>query len=150
MDDVDIPGCVSCFIYDEFHPDPVYESEKSLREIFFPALFSIAPIGKYFFCVDDHDLLVNGKLYTTLDQLKDAINYFKSFYEALDLMELHADPFSVQEDNTVNASGYYKAMARVSGDTGEIIFEGKFNVLLQPDGVGYWCIKNLDMEGINF
>ncbi len=39
IDDLEIPGLMQCFVYDEFHPDPVYESVNTLENGLFPAIF---------------------------------------------------------------------------------------------------------------
>lgn len=150
MDDMNLPGWSTNFIYDEFHPDPVYESEKAVKEELFPALFKVKPVDDYFHCLYDKDILLNGKLYATSVEVKAAFNRFKSFFKKIKLKELIVERCEVINAEKTIVRGNYKAVASAIDDGDKLIFEGLFSVELNPDELGYWSIRGLQMDGINF
>lgn len=150
MDDMNLPGWSTNFIYDEFHPDPVYESEKAVKEELFPALFKVKPVDDFFHCLYGKEILLNGKLYATSEEVKAAFNRLKSFFKKIELKKLIIDFCEVINTEKTIVKGTYKAIARAIDDGDKVIFEGQFLVELNPDDLGYWSIKEIQMGGINF
>jgi hypothetical protein len=150
IDDMELRGFVNCFVYDEFHPDPVYESERTLKEQLFPALFSSEAIGRHLFCFVNEKPVLNGKTYACSDDITKVLNQFKSFYDQLSLEEMECSMFHVSEEQLVTVPGRYKAVAVIAGDHAEIKIEGNFVAELRSDECGYWFIHSLNMEGIRF
>jgi hypothetical protein len=150
MDDMNLPGWSTNFIYDEFHPNPVYESEKAVKEELFPALFKVKPVDDYFHCLYDKEILLNGKLYATSAEVKASFNRFKSFFNKIELKKLNIDHCEVVNTEKTIVSGKYKAVAKAIDDGDKLIFEGQFSVELNPDDLGYWSIRDMQMDGINF
>ncbi len=149
MNDLNLPGWTTNFIYDEFHADPVYESEKVVKDDFFEYLFRIDPVSEYFHCLHDKDIFLNGKLYAEAKDVKETFNRFKSFYKKIRLQEIEVKSCSVQEDKTI-AKGNYKAIATTIEDGVKMSFQGNFMIELQPDELGYWSIKLMQIDGIDF
>jgi hypothetical protein len=148
MDDLNLPGWTTNFIYDEFHADPVYESEKVVKDDLFARLFSIDPIGEYFHCLHDKDIFLNGKLYAEATDIKETFNRFKSFYKKIRLQKI-AIKCNFQEVKTI-VKGNYKALATAIENSIKMNFQGNFMIELQPDDLGYWSIKLMQIEGIDF
>ena len=149
IDEVKPEGCVACFFYDEFHPDPVFESEKALRDCFFACLFEPQPMANFMFSLRPVDIMINGKWYDHCDDAIVVLNRFKSFYQKLELKELVFDLFEVEKNNKVTVPGHYKASAVVAGDHEEISLSGKFMAELDKHPVGYWFISKIQVEGIS-
>ncbi|MDP4261623.1 MAG: hypothetical protein Q8941_03735 [Bacteroidota bacterium] len=149
-DDMLLPGWTTNFIYDEFHPDPVYESEKAVKEDLFPALFKTAPVDEYFYCLHDQNILLNGKCYRERKDINAAFNRFKSLFSEMDLQKVIIDRCDVKSDSKTVVSGNYKVIATSITDKKEESFEGKFTIELRPDDLGYWSIKNMEIEAVNF
>ena len=150
MDDMSLPGWSTNFIYDEFHPDPVYESEKAVKEELFPALFKVKPVDDYFLVLRGEDILLNGKIYAASTDVKAAFNRFKSFYSKIKLKKLIIDHCEIVSAEKTKVHGKYKAIAMAIDSSDKTIFEGQFLVVLNPDDLGYWSIREIQMEGINF
>ena len=150
MDDMNLPGWSTNFIYDEFHPDPVYESEKVVKEELFMALFNAKPVDDYFHCLHSEEILINGRLYATSEEVKTAFNLFKSFFKKIKLKELIIERCEVINAERTIVRGKYKADARAIDDGDKVIFEGQFSVELSPDELGYWNIRNIQIGSINF
>lgn len=150
MSDMNIPGMTTNFIYDEFYPDPIYESEKVVNESLFPALFSAEPINEYFYCLHNKNIKLNGRIYSTSDEVKDVFSRFKSFFREIKMKNISIDRCHTKRENQVIVTGKYKAVAITAGNDEEVIFEGSFKIELFPDDLGYWSIRNMKIEGINF
>lgn len=150
MDDMNLPGWSTNFIYDEFHPDPIYESEKAVKEELFPALFKVEPVGDYFLCLYNKEILLNGTSYATSEEVKEAFNRFKSFFKKIELKELNIDNCEVVNEKKSVVRGKYKAVAKAIDDGAKLIFEGQFMIELIPDDLGYWSIRDIQIRGINF
>lgn len=148
-EDVSLPGWTTNFIYDEFHPDPVYESEKAVRDELFPSLFTIEPVDEYFYCLHDHDITLNGKLYSTRKEVNEEFNRFKLSFSGIKLLQIIVGRCEVKNDAETVVSGNYKVMATIAGGK-ERLLEGKYTIQLQPDELGYWSIKNMEIEKISF
>lgn len=149
IDAVKPAGCVACFFYDEFHPDPVYESEKALKDCFFTCLFDPQPMANFLFSLRPRDIMINGKWYDHCDDAISVLNRFKSFYQKMELKDLVFEAFQVEKNNKVTVPGHYKATALVTGDHEEITLSGKFLAELDKHPVGYWFISKIQVEGIS-
>jgi len=148
MDDMDLPGWTTHFTYDEFHPDPIFESEQLVSENFFPDVFSNKSLDEYCLCFHQSDLSENGHEYKTSEELKSAINRFKSFYKKIKLSEVKIESCQPVEGKT-EVKGFYHAKA-TGFDHSKSEFRGEFAINLQLDQFGYWNIKQITIEGINF
>jgi hypothetical protein len=150
MDDMNIPGIMHMFTYDEFHPDALYESERVVQDELFPGLFTTEPVGEYFFCLHDTDILLNGKLYPSGKEVKVAFDHFKSFFSTINLQQTRIVQCNVIDAAKVNIRGNYKALVKTIDDKREILFDDEFMIELQPDDIGYWSIKSMQIGAINF
>jgi hypothetical protein len=150
MDDMNMPGLMHMFSYDEFHPDPVYESERVVQEDLFPGLFKAEPVGEYFLCLHQADIRLNGKLYPSDKHVKDAFDHFKSFFSTIHLLQTTIEQCTVTDPAKVDIRGNYKARAITLDDKREILFESEFMIELRPDDLGYWSIKSMQIGAISF
>jgi len=145
MSNINIPGAMHCFIYDEFYPDHIYDNTRKVEEDLFPDIFKKEPMDfDYGFVYED--ISFNNKIYKDFEALKDAVNNFKSFFEKISLEECVVAS-SFVEENTGTVQGRYKAWA-VAGNE-KIIFQGEFIINLTLNSVGFHSIKDIFMEGIN-
>jgi hypothetical protein len=149
-DDINLPGWTTNFIYDEFHPDPVYECGRAVKDDLFTALFRTDPIDDYFYCLHDKNIQLNGKVYSTRQEINAAFNNFKSFFSQISLQEVIIDHCKVKDNAETIVSGNYKAAAIAMADHKEASFEGKFTIELSPDNLDYWSIRSIEIERITF
>jgi len=150
MSDLNIPGMTTNYIYDEFYPDPGYESEKVVKDELFPAIFSVEPLHGYFQWLFQDKVTLNGKLYTSGNDVKVVFDHFRSFFRQLKLEKFSIDRCDIKNNSKVIVTGRYESVAIPAGNDEKIVFEGTFNIELFPDGLGYWSIGNMIIEGINF
>jgi hypothetical protein len=147
MDDMNLPGWTTCFTYDEFHPDPVYDNTYMATENCINRIFCIQPL-KYMFSCYEKDLRLNEYYPLTSAEFMETVNRFKLAYNDIVLDNLEVSGCVVNEkDSTVN--GRYQATAAVPGQVTS--FSGQWTVILELDEPGgYWNIKSVSIEGVSF
>ena len=147
MDDMNIPGMMHGFIYDEFHPDPVYENTKAATEDCINYILEKRPI-EWTHHFRKENLRLNQHFPLTIDQFKDIVNQFKLAYDDLEINEI-ASSHCVVDDKDSLVSGTYKVTATVVKET--IILSGQWKVIFELDKeLGYWNIAEVNIEGIAF
>lgn len=145
VDDINIPGMISGFIYDEFHPDPVYESE-NVVERFFRSVFTQEPLDQYFFSFHHSGILANSHFYENPDTLKESFNQFKSTFSSIELVEVGMSQKELLPSSLVLIKGNYSAKA--SKEFVQETVGGSFSFLCAPDYYKCWNIKEITIEGI--
>ncbi len=150
IEDINLPGYTTCFIYDEFHPDPIYESEKVVTKDLFPALFRTKPIDEYFLCLHDTDIFLNGKMYSNAEEVKVAFNRFKSFFSRLELQDTTIDEYNLINTTKLVLAGSCKICCQTAEDIKENYLHEKFRIELSPDDLGYWSITSMQIGTLAF
>ncbi len=144
MDDMDMPGWTTNFIYDEFYPDKEFNNTESIRDQLFNGLFSKDPIFfKYAF--SSSGILFNGKLYDHFDTFNEPVESFKSCFDEISLDECNFSSY-FQEESADIARGTYKARASSPGT--EMIFSDEFSVRMVFENE-YWVFKEIEIRGLN-
>ena len=147
MDDMNIPGMMHGFIYDEFHPDPVYDNTKIATEDCINYILEKRPI-EWTHHFRNENLRLNQHFPLTIDQFKNIVNQFKLAYDELEINEI-AGPHCVVNEKDSLVSGTYKITATVAKET--ITLSGQWKVLFEWDEeLGYWYITEVNIEGIAF
>ncbi len=143
--DTNVPGMMNCFIYDEFHPDPVYDNTRAIEEDLLPGIFSNNH-SLFNFWFATRRLTLNGRKYDHFDNLKQKIDVFKSCFDSIQLKKVKTISCVVNKTNTL-AEGEYQFAASLG--TLETCYKGKWKVKFLRDDLGYWVIKNIWLEGID-
>lgn len=142
---VNIPGMMFCFIYDEFHPDHVYDTSRMIEHDLFRDIFSKRNLFYEINYAGD-GFTFNGKLYMDRKGYVDIINRFKSVHDAIELHDCHIAQCVVSEAMS-EIRGDYKATATAGKET--IVFSGDFEVQLCMDKMGYWDFKKIKIHGFD-
>lgn len=144
VDDINLAGWVTHFIYDEFHPDPVYDNSRLVQENLLKDIFRS---GELFFEVDYNDVFeFNGEQFSDFANYKKRIQLFKSLYDEIGLSASTIDECVVEGDRC-RVAGKYNAFARSGNSTDH--YQGRFEVaLMYRDGL-YWFITAVTIEGFN-
>lgn len=147
MDDMDLPGWTSNFIYDEFHPDPIYDNTRLATEDCMGIIFSKKPLEWMTNFFGD-DLRFNQHYPLTSEQFKQIVNRFKLAYDNIELNDIQVSA-CVADEKESQVTGTYTATALLAGEA--MTFSGQWMVLFEPCAYGqYWDIKSVTIEGVNF
>jgi hypothetical protein len=145
MDDMDLPGWTNNYIYDEFHPDPVYDNSRLVQQDLFHDIFRKEEL----FCELQYvkeGFVFNNTEYKEYKPYFEMISRFKSLFDEIELVEFNVTNCSV---STPNCKVYGNYEAKVNSGTNEVIFRGNFKVELLFSELGYWDMKSIQIEGFN-
>ena len=147
MEDFNIPGMIFHFIYDEYHPDPVYENAKIATDNCLAEILSSQPMD-YMFWFKREGLQLNEHRNLTVDQFKEKIQLFKDSYDYI------ADPeFSKIESHVEDNLSFVKGLFRVYAHLNNEVIElsGKWLVNIEKDPMtNCWDIASVQVEGVRF
>ncbi|MGN6439499.1 MAG: hypothetical protein ACTHMM_23440 [Agriterribacter sp.] len=147
MDDMHIPGMTTNFIYDEFHPDPVYDNGRmATNECIKQILCKDGMEWTHYFCKEN--LRLNDHHPLSIDAFKQHVNDFKARYTELEWTDVTCTSCTVQGSDSM-ATGSYNAEA--SSKTGALLLSGNWVVNMKRNGeTGYWYITGVNVDGIEF
>lgn len=146
IEDFDMPGMIYCFIYDEFHPDPVYDNGLAAMNVISRILQQ--NLVEYLPHLRKNNLRLNNRLPLTNEEFSWYVNQFKQAYEKIDKPDLEQGECSVKDKYSV-VSGKYRL--KLSLQTEYVQLQGQWTVEFEFDeDIGYWYVFNVQIEGINF
>jgi hypothetical protein len=147
MDDMDIPGMNTGFIYDEFHPDLVYDNTRSAKENCISPILKKEPL-EWTHHFNTENLRLNQHSPLSIEAFKQLVNQFKLAYDEMELAELN-EPKCEIDNKQCSVSGSYQLAATIGKDG--VTLAGAWKVLLELDEkFGYWNITGVIIEGIDF
>lgn len=145
MDDMDLPGWMSQFTYDDFYQDPIYENSRIVEESLISDIFTKDRLV----CQIDYDMegfIINGILYHNFAEFSEKINRFKDRFDSMFLEKFLINICIVKEAEAL-VTGYYNVLSSFIGI--DQVFSGICNVKLTRDDLGYWNIKEASIEGVD-
>ena len=146
IDKIALPGWYTTFIYDEFHPDPVYENSTAAIEECRQILGEEQMRWLHNFRKEN--LRLNDHYPLTEVGLKDVVNRFKEAYDELEIIEIK-DNFCSVTENESRVKGVYEVKAVIGKES--ILLRGDWAVRFEWNPqVGYWYISEVLIEGISF
>jgi hypothetical protein len=147
MDDINVPGMIHGFIYDEFHPDPVYDNSRMALEDCINYILDKEHL-KWVHHFRNENLRLNHHYPLTTEELKMLVNRFKDLFDDIQLIDTKIKRCAMQE-TTCMVSGEYQMNAIIGKERHE--FEGGWEVGFELDEqFGYWFITEVRIEQINF
>ncbi len=147
MSDMNLPGMMTNFIYDEFHPDPVYDNTRMAIEDCIEYILKKIPM-EWMPVFVDQELRLNHHSSITADEFKQKVNTFKAGYDDLVINSIICDSCNVQED-ACEVAGSYSVTAVT--DIQSCMLSGNWVVHINRDKeLGYWYIHGVEISGINF
>jgi hypothetical protein len=137
----------SCFIYDEFHPDHVYENTRVAIDECMLYILQKEPM-EWTHNFKTENLQLNHHTSLSEEELKIIVNMFKLAYDDLKITELvEIGCIVLEKESQVN--GTYSVVAHLGKET--CTLTGKWKVSFERDDeIGYWYINNVQVEGIDF
>ena len=147
MSDINIPGAISNFIYDEFYPDPVYENSNAASDECINYILQKGPIEWTHNFRDEH-IRLNEHFPLTVEQFKRLADDYKSAYDNIEIEDIDVTSCLVEEQ-ICSVDGTYKVKAYVGVDALQL--SGKWKVNFEKDDkLGYWYISEVQIYGIDF
>ncbi len=144
IDDINIPGFGTNFIYDEFHPDPLYECGRMVQNDLIESIFRAEPMfSEYSYSRDKIEL--NG-LSMDYDEFYRRLKQFKSLYSGFNLIECTVEKSELIGQSCI-VTGIYRAETWTEGDMS--FFNGNFSVECVTDELAYWVMKRITIEDFN-
>lgn len=146
MNDIFIPGGMTCFTYDEFYPDYIYENTNTalndcIKCILKKTSFDWMPMLK------KENLRINNNFPLSEKEYLTVINRFKGTYEDIKVNEVISTDCSI-EGNNCQVTGKHDII--LVSQLEEINVKGKWLVEFEFDDFGFWEINHVHIEGINF
>ena len=145
MDDMSLPGMMSCFTYDEFYPDNKYDNTRYAVEDCIGLILRKDPV-EYMTHLERENLCINNHYPVSVEEFKKIINRFKEVYEDIIVNEIKDVDFSIDEKRC-HVKGIYDVTMKLPLE--EINLKGNWLVEFLWDG-DYWEIVNVQIKGINF
>ena len=150
LNDCGMPNREYHFVYDDFHPDPLFESISLAQEDCMGAIFSKTPV-KWLCNFFEEDLCLNQYYPLTAGQFKRKINRFKNAFDNIELNDIQMNGHH-SGNGKFEVYGTYRAIASQRDEI--VVFSGDWLVTLQSNGSpGYpLCpdIKSVSIEGVDF
>ena len=147
MDDMNIPGMMHGFIYDEFHPDPVYDNTRAAKDECICYMLEKEPM-EWTHHFKKENLQLNSHTSLTTEELKIIVNRFKLAYDNLEVNEIEETECIVNEKDSL-VKGTYEVEAYTANEI--YLLKGNWKVVFEKDDeTGYWYISNVQIEGIKF
>ncbi|MGJ7031978.1 hypothetical protein [Niabella hirudinis] len=144
VDDIEMPEMICGFVYDDFHPDPIYENTLLIKEQLLPDIFREGdPL--FFDRIHQSSFSFNRESVSP-DVFKARIQRFKTLCGALELLECSISTCTVK-DKDCTVKGFYHARATISPET--LNYTGLVEAHLKKGGDGYWDVVSLFLENFN-
>lgn len=147
VDDVDMPGYTLHFYYDDFHPDPYYESSRiaivdCMSQLFNTRIFDESCFFSWF------DLQLNEHTGMMLYQFGEKINNFKQAYDDIKIVSLNKTACEVNGNCSV-VSGNYTLELKIDEELQ--VVSGNWSVTLEcKECLLFWYVNKVMVEGIKF
>ena len=147
MSDMSFPGMMHGFIYDEFHPDPVYDNARTAKEDCINYILE-KELMQWTHNFKGENLRLNLHYPLTIEQFKNLVNQFKEAYDNLEIIEI-AETICMVNDKESWVTGTFQVNATLAGTL--VPLSGKWKVFFELDEeLGYWYINQVNVEGITF
>lgn len=145
-DDMDMPGWTTNFIYDEFHPDPVYDNTRVATEDCIGYILHKEPM-EWTHHFKKEGLRLNRHSPLSIDEFKNIVNRFKAAYDDMEIEEITEDKCVVNEELST-VTGTYTLATSIGAERHSL--SGSWTVILHLDKeLGYWNIAEVEIEGID-
>ncbi|MFT4156132.1 hypothetical protein [Parafilimonas sp.] len=145
MDDMSLSGWSTNFIYDEFHPDPIYDNSRMVKDDLIGDIFCKEELFWDIHYAKD-GFSFNAVLYNEFKDYSEKLNRFKSLFNEIELKECTINGCTVNESDCY-VTGNYKALAQSANN--KTVFSGNLRVKLLQDDLGYWNIKEIEIKGFD-
>lgn len=143
---MNVPGMMSCFIYDEFYPDHEYDNTRYAVDDCMELILRKEPID-WMPHFRDENIRLNNHYPLTGEAFKNIINGFKNLFDEIEITGITSSDCVLEEGSCI-VKGSYAANGRSADETFQ--WNGNWSVEFEEDEkFGYWYITGVRVEGIN-
>jgi hypothetical protein len=146
VEDIHVNGLVTCYIYDEFHPDYAYENTVAAMDYCMKHVLDKTPM-KWMHRFRSDNLRLNHHGSLTVQELRRKINNYKMSYDDLKIRKLEKDDCVLTEKSCV-VSGIYSVNAMEDREVYHL--KGKWRIYFEPSEGRHWNITGIEIDGIKF
>lgn len=152
MDDMRIPGMMSCFIYEEFHPNAEYDIQEACDNFFqftMAKMENIGGKGYDMLYVDTANYIDAEGAVMDESNVVDNINNFLSSFDSFEIITneiKHIEIDKDQKDAMVSFVIHYKGLFDKRNEA--IDFKGDGCFKLRPCEYGGWSIYHINLPGL--
>jgi len=147
MNDMNVPGMMCCFTYDEFYPDHKYDNTRYAVDDCIEIIFR-KQLMEWMPHLRSENLRLNDHYPVSEENFKEIINRFKDVYEDIKVNEIKDVDCTIDE-KICQVTGTYDIAMKLPLE--EIVLRGSWLVEFELDeDFGYWYIVNVQIEGIGF
>jgi hypothetical protein len=147
IEDVQVDGLITCYVYDEFHPDPVFDNTVAAVDFCMKCILDKAPMN-WMHRFRKGNLRLNQHRELTVDEVREKINNYKMSYDDLKIRKLQKHQCVISEDKCV-VKGEYSVSATEDKEMYHLY--GSWKVYFEPSSQSkHWNIVGVEVEGIKF
>ena len=144
-DDINIPGMMTGFVYDEFYPDYEYNNTESAIDDCIKLILRKEPI-EFMPWLAKENIRLNMYTDLTREKLKEIINNFKNKFDDIEAREINNVVCELQKENCIIRGTHETTLVF---DNTPVISKGNWLVEFIWDD-GFWVIVNVQIEGLQF
>jgi hypothetical protein len=133
IDDMDLPGMNTCFIYEEFHPNHEYDLKRNTED-FLRIFFN----KKNDFYKKSHSSEATNHI---------ALNNFRSLFKKFKMTFFEFTEITFDEENA-NVKFNIDFWAKIKGTEAKITYSGFGNITFKQD-YGYWYVREMNLPIMN-
>ena len=153
MDDIRIPGMMSCFTYEEFHPNAMLDIEQAIDYFFRMTMRKMENVGgtgyDMLYVDTDHYEDSVGNIIEK-QKVVDKINNFLDTFDLFEVVTYNEKTFEINPEKTdakVTFTVHFKGLFENNSETFNFRGDGCFK--LKPSEYGGWGIYHIDLPGLN-
>lgn len=153
MDDIRIPGMMSCFTYEEFHPNAKLDIEQAVDYFFRMTMAKMENIGgtgydMLYVDTENHRDSAGNKV--EKQKVVNCINNFLGSFDKFEVVSYNENTFEINKKETdakVTFTIHYMGLYENSSETYDFKGDGCFK--LRPSVYGGWEIYHINLPGLS-
>jgi len=144
-DDMSLPGWVTHYMYEDFHPNHECDVQEQIKKFVEFILSDKRKTDSWFFAEHLKTSLVTGIEKKALEK----INLFLSFYSGFEIEKFEITHFEINDEKTAAKVNFdLKYCAIIDGSNERQIFDGSGNAVLKNEfECNEWSVYELSMPG---
>jgi len=152
MDNIRMPGMMTCFIYEEFHPNSEYDIQQAFDYFFQCTMAKMKNIGGEGYdllYVDTENYMDSKGVSIAKNKVENAINNFLASFDSFKIISNEINNIEINDsetDATVNFYVDYKGLFNKRKERFD--FKGNACFKLKTSECGGWSIYHIDLPGL--